>query len=546
MPRLIEIPDMTRTTRFGKQDIGGEILPILTTGLYRDTMDALREYIQNSIDADTKAIELIVDPSTITVSDDGKGMSRDEARNSIRLGISNKNPTYNVGFRGIGIYSSFNLCNRLEIFTKSDNEPTGSHLVFDFGKIRRDLLIEQERRKSGQPPELFLEKLLGSAVYVENDSENVISTSGTRVVISELLPETYRPLQDWDKVVAYLEDVVPLPFHPEFAFGNQLAKKFVQEDYRVVPLSLQIGSRKEQVYRPYRDHHFSDSVEYPPKYFTITKGKEKLGFAWVCVNGRRVLREQSIRGLLIKKFGFSIGNRNYLEPYFKRTVFNRRITGEIIVQHHGLVPNAVRSDFENNLARQEFLEAIPHFITSLSKWANDIQEQERARQVLSEVREEMEGMANALPLSQRDKEAMLRATVDLSECERKLTHHKKTLSADKAASEEYAATKALLKSCRALVQDALTTSQKSRKKLEEDVVKVVQSEHRIRQTPLKAGRDESPSGIVPALEQCGIRVPKDVEKALDLFEKDLLLAQIELPAYKSLLARLVELLEEEF
>ena len=97
---------MTRTTRFAKQDIGGEILPILTTGLYRDTMDALREYIQNSIDAETKAIDLIVDPSTITVSDDGKGMSREEARDSIRLGISNKNPTYNVGFRGIGIYSS--------------------------------------------------------------------------------------------------------------------------------------------------------------------------------------------------------------------------------------------------------------------------------------------------------------------------------------------------------------------------------------------------------------------------------------------------------
>jgi DNA mismatch repair ATPase MutL len=85
-------------------------------------MDALREYIQNSIDAHTQTIELIVDPSTITVSDDGKGMSREEARNSIRLGISNKNPIEHVGFRGIGIYSAFNLCNRLEVFTKSEDE----------------------------------------------------------------------------------------------------------------------------------------------------------------------------------------------------------------------------------------------------------------------------------------------------------------------------------------------------------------------------------------------------------------------------------------
>ena len=35
---------------FTKEDIGGEILPILTTGLYRNTLDALREYIQNAVD----------------------------------------------------------------------------------------------------------------------------------------------------------------------------------------------------------------------------------------------------------------------------------------------------------------------------------------------------------------------------------------------------------------------------------------------------------------------------------------------------------------
>jgi hypothetical protein len=41
-------------------------------------------------------------------------------------------------------------------------------------------------------------------------------------------------------------------------------------------------------------------------------------------------------------------------------------------------------------------------------------------------------------------------------------------------------------------------------------------------------------------------VPKDVENALDLFEQDLLLPQIDSPTYKGLLARLVEVLEEEF
>src|SRR5437667_715874 len=115
-----------------------------------------------------------------------------------------------------------------------------------------------------------------------------------------------------------------------------------------------------------------------------------------------------MRGLLIKKFGFSVGKRGYLEPFFKRTVFNRRITGEIIVQHEGLIPNAARSDFENNAARQEFLSVLPEFIADLSAWADEIQQTEKARQVLTEVTHDLGNIAEDLPNSQRDKDAMLR------------------------------------------------------------------------------------------------------------------------------------------
>jgi len=41
---------MSEKIRFDKKDIGAELLSILTTGLYRDTLDTLREYIQNGID----------------------------------------------------------------------------------------------------------------------------------------------------------------------------------------------------------------------------------------------------------------------------------------------------------------------------------------------------------------------------------------------------------------------------------------------------------------------------------------------------------------
>jgi HSP90 family molecular chaperone len=79
---------------FSKEDIGGEILPILTRGLYRDTLDSLREYIQNSIDAEAHQIHVFIDPDVVSIVDDGSGMNATEARKAIRLGISEKNPPF--------------------------------------------------------------------------------------------------------------------------------------------------------------------------------------------------------------------------------------------------------------------------------------------------------------------------------------------------------------------------------------------------------------------------------------------------------------------
>ena len=126
-----------RRVHFSREDIGGEILPILTSGLYRDTLDCLREYIQNAIDAGAAKVRLFVDPDVVSIVDDGAGMDSTEARKAIRLGISEKSPLINIGFRGIGIYSGFNLCDSLEIFTKSAEEQVTYRLFFDFKQIRR-------------------------------------------------------------------------------------------------------------------------------------------------------------------------------------------------------------------------------------------------------------------------------------------------------------------------------------------------------------------------------------------------------------------------
>jgi hypothetical protein len=195
---------------------------------------------------------------------------------------------------GIGIYSGFNLCDSLEIFTKSIHEDSTYRLFFDFSRIRRELLAEQERRNQGKPPELYLERLLEDSVFMEPSTDGIIERHGTKVLMSGLLPESYRRLNEWDEVVEYLQNVVPLPFSRAFRFGATIEERFAQEDYRVVPLTLQIGDRKEPLFRPYTDTVFRYGGQHPPEFFDLKDGgRQNFGFAWICVNdAREVIKDQ--------------------------------------------------------------------------------------------------------------------------------------------------------------------------------------------------------------------------------------------------------------
>lgn len=84
--------------RFNKFDIGAEIIAILTRGMYPDPKDALREYIQNGVDAKSNHINVKIRQNNIIVQDNGLGMDYQTLRKAARIGVSDKNPSKDVGF----------------------------------------------------------------------------------------------------------------------------------------------------------------------------------------------------------------------------------------------------------------------------------------------------------------------------------------------------------------------------------------------------------------------------------------------------------------
>ena len=225
-------------------------------------------------------------------------------------------------------------------------------------------------------------------------------------------------------------------------------------------------------------------------------------------------------------------------------MFHRRITGEVIIQHPAVLPNAARSDLENNSARQDFLQAVTSFVADLEQWADEIQERSRAEEVLLDVRDKLESLAQELPRIQRDKDAMLQANVRLAECERKLGIHKRTLEGLGRLANELSLTHGLLKSCKTLVADALKTTKQAQKRVEDDVVRVVQSEARSKKEKRPRPTD-APIDLVAALQHSGITLPDDAQRAIRLFETELLVNHVKQAVYVGLLSQLVDLLEEE-
>ena len=100
---------------------------------------------------------ITIDGPVVTIRDDGHGMDFDTLRRARRLGASDKGRQFNVGFRGIGIYAAFGMCETLTIHTHQTDTSELLGLRMRFGEMSR--VLEREHQTglltAGPPSEKF-------------------------------------------------------------------------------------------------------------------------------------------------------------------------------------------------------------------------------------------------------------------------------------------------------------------------------------------------------------------------------------------------------
>lgn len=461
-----------------KFDIGAEILSILTKGMYPDPRDAVREYIQNAVDAKAKNVEVKVRQNSVVVEDDGVGMDYATFRNALRLGISDKQPGKDVGFMGIGIYSAFHLCDTLTIYSRKANIlPLKLEMNF---KGMRNILEEQKlerlKKKINSDDLIDLQTLLQTFISLSDkdtlSNDEYPVEQGTRVELVTLNPILDDLLNDFDKLSRYLRDVVPLHFDKKnFKWAGEIEKKIVQScdknhaHFEMVNLTLQVGSNHKQLYRRYQNSDFANNTPQEPKFIEIKKDKKLIGIAWGCLNSARAkIKDREFRGFLLKKQGFSIGKREDLARFFgaSDTHFDRYI-GEIIIIVPEILPNAARNGLEFSSLSAFFETQIAEIVAPFyNKLSHDFQENSRAQEIIEDQGNKLKAILSEFSPNEDNPNTLIDVIADLSEIRRILRSKK-----GKATGENKSELEVLIKNAEELekaIKLRLTTLTKDRTK----------------------------------------------------------------------------------
>ena len=346
------------------EEVGGELLDILSRGLYSDARDAIREYAQNGVDAGASVIRVTVDGPRVVIRDDGTGMGKETLQKSRRLGISDKNAADHVGFRGIGVYSAFGMCESLTITSRQLGMDTQESIKFNFGEMRR--ILERDRR-SEQRGAIALSELLfehiefTSATYGGNPERESELGHFTVVTLEGVLPEYRAQLSDLSSLSSYLLNTLPVAFPEEFygpTVNGWLRTHVKLNPVRVI---LRVGNEPEAEVLPPIVFEVHDEASF--EWVENTEGKHA-AFIWYVLSntGTRISLPAGVdegsgsSGFLLKVKGFTLGNRLLIKPKWPpqggRTLYHH-YSGEVhVVEHANVFPNAARNDLESSPEKQ--------------------------------------------------------------------------------------------------------------------------------------------------------------------------------------------------
>ncbi len=397
-------------------DIGGELIAILSKGLYTNPLDCLREYAQNGVDARATTITLKITGNTAMIFDDGVGMGLAELLEAKKFGLSPKSIAQHVGFRGIGIYSGFDLCRQLLVTSKRAGSPIVHRMTFEFARMKAQLEIE---RNDPDAVRTSLVDLLTQHTTISRQEDDEVEEHFTTIELRDIQAEHIALLSDRRRLREYLLQNLPIAFDQSFKHGAVIEARLKEAvpGYNPIRVKLQLDGQLEEIVQKYGPTHkqlqeYAEDPERDQKPDPIlnlalaapmfrevrnTSGV-MVGFYWACLNQARARLEPKedkpqFEGFVYKVKGFSIGDRERLRGLFPRPQLYPWFTGEVYVVDPMVVPNAERNDFETSAAKSALeLALLEDFRKALKPAAERFQAKAKAEEQIEKWSKQLDNL----------------------------------------------------------------------------------------------------------------------------------------------------------
>lgn len=345
--------------------IGAFVLETLTTGMYTNALDTIRELVQNASDSIRSAVEegiisenqgriiLQVNPAkkTLVVSDNGLGVPQHEVKAKlIDIGTSSKNILKHAGFRGIGRLAAIAYCRTLSFRTSAQGEPVQSVVEIDCDQLRTAFSVTSKTTED-----------LASII----DKNSVIRTEPCETsahffeVKMESILESGNMFLDWAALENYLSQTAPVPFDAQrFVYATKISQwaKEHQIEIPVVELVLRTPEMERQVFKPHKTHYKTEREDLDIHVKDICffpESPNEAGF-WIWYGKTDLLGmigDRRTAGLRLRKNNIALGGPDQVADLFAAVAetnrrFNNWFIGEIHILNPLVIPNARRDGLE--------------------------------------------------------------------------------------------------------------------------------------------------------------------------------------------------------
>jgi len=321
--------------------------------MYSDPLMVLREYLQNSTDSldllqtnqNKPKIEIKIDGRnrSLEICDNGIGIPSPKVESTLlNIGASEKTSKIARGFRGIGRLGGLGYCDTLIFTTKAKGERIVTECVWD-AKLLRQLVASKE---------------VCDTFFLIDKATNVKSTvySGSqqdhffRVKMLNM-HDSRNVLVNIPIIRSYVSQVAPVPFLPDFSFGNQINVELTRHvpSYKFYTIIL----NNVPIYKPYQTSVALSKDSFDTmqdiQFVELFDGNNTLAFGWLgSLNLLGTINPLCrMDGIRLRCGNILLGNKDTLSPLFKETRFNHYLVGELHTVDDRLIPNSRRDDFED-------------------------------------------------------------------------------------------------------------------------------------------------------------------------------------------------------